>query len=99
MENNKKWKKMLLWLAAGLFVLAVALTIYWKKSNGVDSGGDSDDSSFTSLIPIWVAIFIPLIASQSKKKSEMTEGKRKLMIGLLIGVVVLVIITLFLVFA
>ncbi len=97
MDNDKKWKKYLLWLTAGLTVLAVVLTIYWKKESGVDSSDDSD-SSVTSLIPIWAAAFIPLIASRNKNKAEMSEGKRKLMVGLLIGVVVLVLITLYMMF-
>lgn len=64
--------KMLLVIGIIVLILALGLTIYLVlQKTGVDTGsrGDDNNSSFT-MIPIWIAVLIPIIAAKKKKNQE-----------------------------
>ncbi len=65
--------------------IAVGILIFFLRDKG-----DSSGNSSSSLLPIWIAVFIPLIASQKKKKnnkkmSDKEKEIRKFLILLILG--------------
>ncbi|MBT3413297.1 MAG: hypothetical protein HOJ15_00445 [Candidatus Jacksonbacteria bacterium] len=93
-------KKGLLILAVGLTVIAVIGTIVFVLLNRKGGGGSGDDSgsSIATMIPIWAAVFIPIIASKNKDKNESSSHKKAILIGAVGLTVLLVLGTVFFVF-
>ncbi|MFC1653252.1 hypothetical protein ACFL1M_00190 [Patescibacteria group bacterium] len=81
MKENKKIisKKKILLIIVSLQVILIGAAVFLFKKNGGAGGG----SSSGSLVPIWVAVFIPIIATRKKKPSN-KEGKN-LMFSVYIG--------------
>lgn len=93
-EKNEKLKKILLFIV-GLQVLALGATMFFLFSRGSGSSGGGEGSSSSTLLPLWIAIFIPIIVSQNKKKTGKEMQKRMYM---LIGLAILVLLGIVLVF-
>lgn len=85
MENKRKIK-------IGLLVavlIGVILTIILKERGVISSDSDSD-FNVAVFVPIWIAVFVPFIANQKKKRlknSEVSEEQKR--IALIIGILLL----------
>ena len=94
LEKDKR-SRLIIFLALGLTGALIVGVIVYKAKGG--EGGSSDSVSGAAMIPIWVAIFIPLIAIKKKKEKEgqkrepLTEQKKKFLLYalLFIGLMVL----------
>ena len=90
MEETNKKKKNTTPIIIGVLIFSVLgllfLVIRTRTSVG---GGDSSDSSFSSYLPIWIAVIAGSTAGASKKK-DMSEAdkKTKLILLALLGVAV-----------
>lgn len=89
MKMNSKTLKYILVGLVTLQVVALAGTLIINKNKGESVSSSDSGSSFASMLPIWVAIFVPLFASKKKKKPT-TEQEKVKMFLLLIGLAVLV---------
>ena len=90
-KSRSKYTTMMLVLV-GLVVLGVGVTIYFNKKSG---GGDSD-RNFSTMIPIWIAVFVPFMASKKKQKT-LNSKQKKLMTFVILGIVLaLLLVTFFL---
>lgn len=102
-EPNAKQKKFVMIAMTVAIIFGVAVTIISKKTKGGGGSDSSDEWAAVSMIPIWVAVFIPAMVAKNKKiqkKGEFVEAKDKLnkkhLLNLVIAVLILV-ITLYLV--
>lgn len=68
-----------------LQVILLATTIFVLKGGSNQTNADSN----TSFVPIWIAVFIPLIATIRKPQ---TEKRKKLWMWLLVGLATLVLL-------
>jgi len=103
LEKTKRVK--LIWLVfIGLLVfgLMVGFYFYEKFQEGGSSSGvsGSDNNSFFPLIPIWVAIFVPILANKKKHPEQKMNAKQQrvaIVVTLLAFIIVLaaVILTFF----
>jgi cytochrome bd-type quinol oxidase subunit 2 len=93
-ENKRKIK-------IGLLVavlIGVVLTIILKERGVISSNSDSD-FNVAVFIPIWVAVFVPFIVNQKKKRlgnSEISDSQKR--IALIIGTLLLLFAFGFLIF-
>jgi len=96
-ELNVKNLKMILFGVVALQFIGIAATMVFLRSRGGSSGGgdSSDSGSFVPFLPIWVAVFVPLLARRKKEQTE--EEKKKMLLGMLaLAVLVLIGIVTFL---
>lgn len=85
-QDQTKQKKLVMVVILGAMV-AIGLVVYYIFRG--DKSGGSDDGSFFPFIPIWVAIFIPLLANKKKDKQNLTDTqKRALVILVALGVLI-----------
>jgi len=84
----KNAQKAMLLLALGVLVLAVLVTAIFLR--GGSGGGDGSNTSFASMLPIWIAVFIPLIANRNQQK-ETTPNQKKYL-ALAVGLTVLLVL-------
>ncbi|MFC1626670.1 hypothetical protein ACFL1P_00535 [Patescibacteria group bacterium] len=87
----KKYPHIQKFLLISLVALQVGILIFtlFVVKQKIDSSSNSSNSSFP-FIPIWAAIFIPIIAIRKKEKQTI-EQKQRLM-WLLIGLAILVLL-------
>lgn len=91
-EKEEQKRRRFIWLLVlGLTMLAVIGTIfYWViKSAGGDANASEDETSFFTLTPIWVAVFLPLFG-RKKMGTKVTTSQRWLLISVLALTVLLV---------
>ncbi len=88
-------KKMKILLVIGLtaFLLAGIFFFIITDKPGHSSGSSDDDStSMAFFIPIWTAIFIPIIAAKRKKEGKvMTTTKQKKVLMIILGLTTLLV--------
>jgi flagellar basal body-associated protein FliL len=80
--ERKNPNKILLVIAILVFILALGFTIaLFLKKQGIDTGsrGDDDGVSFASMIPIWVAVFVPIMASKKKQQKKLSDKQKRAM--------------------
>ena len=82
-------------LITGLIFLIVLVTYIFTRSSTEKSS--SSGTSPAAFIPIWVAVFIPLLASKKKGKPKTTPQQKRLLTMLVILTVLVVIGTIVLV--
>jgi hypothetical protein len=94
-EKQLKQKRAFLIIMVGLVILGVLGTILFKFKGGKADGGGGG-SSTAALIPIWVAVFVPLMAAKKKKEGQQKtdlnnkRGKKFLLYAaLFVGLMVL----------
>ncbi len=95
--NLKRWSlvKMPNKIIVSVLIMSVLIGLIFGLATYLIKGGDSSSSSratsSAALIPIWVAVFIPIIAARHKKGKYTNDVLRKKMIALalLLGVVFL----------
>ena len=76
-EEGLKRKNKIIFLVFGSLLLA-GVVAYFIVGNSSGSDGDRD-SSMASMIPIWVAVFIPIMANKKNKQNnlKMTSEQRR----------------------
>jgi len=74
-KKNLKIPKYLLIGIIGLQVIALVVTMFILKGRGA-SGGGGEGSSSSSLLPIWVAVFIPIIPAAFVEPDETAVKKQ-----------------------
>jgi|GEM_PF-986555 hypothetical protein len=100
--GQKKNKKALIILITGAFIFAAiigfSLFLVIKGRGLANESRGNSNSSFASMIPIWVAVFIPIMAAKKKKGQEQKKislkQKRYLRILVILSVL-LVLATIF----
>lgn len=102
-EPTPKQRKFVMIAMTVAIIFGVAVTIISKRTKGGGNSDSSDEWAAVSMIPIWVAVFIPAMVAKKKKiekKGEFVDDKDKLnkkhLLNLIIAVLILV-ITLYLV--
>lgn len=94
--EKAKRAKLIIFLAFGLIGVLVIGTIVYKAKGGESGGGSV---SGAAMIPIWVAIFVPLMVAKKKKEKEgqkhepLTERKKKFLLYALLFVGLMVLAT------
>ena len=80
-------------ILVGLLIVGIGLAvfIYINKSGSGTGKSDSSGASIASFIPIWIAIFIPIIVAQKKNKKELSKN-RKMLLMALVGLTVLLVL-------
>ncbi|PIR07322.1 MAG: hypothetical protein COV55_00265 [Candidatus Komeilibacteria bacterium CG11_big_fil_rev_8_21_14_0_20_36_20] len=90
-ETPNNQRRRLIIIAAGVILLVIGFIVFNEKR--IQAGGKTDDSFFP-LIPIWIAISIPLLVQKKKnrenRKKELTAlqkaaAKNFLIVLLLLG--------------
>jgi len=74
--DSRKLKKILI-IVVGLQFLIIGATLFFVLQNKGGGGGNSSDSSASSFIPflpVWIAVFIPILVL---RKKEQTEGEKQ----------------------
>jgi len=86
-------------IAIVLLVLGAGIAVYFAFQEGsIDGDIIEDPESFFPFIPIWIAIFIPLIAAKKNKKGvKIPNEKRVLIVLLALGAASAIAFTIFLV--
>lgn len=87
-----EYKKTLYFIAIAVIGLAVAITalyLFYLRGNGA-----IETKKFIALLPIWIAVFTPFIASGYKTKSQAKQ--KKIFIYSAIGIAALIILGIFL---
>ena len=74
-ESNKSKiptdRKLMFLFLIGFVVLVLGVIFFTIiKSNGSSTGSSGSDTNYVALMPIWIAVFIPIIAANQKKKKE-----------------------------
>lgn len=103
MENPKpeqpQVRKKLKLIAVGVLTLLIIggiVLMIINKGDGNGGGGDDSSPSVTSFLPIWVAVFVPMLAKRNKDdKREYTKREKSLLIALVVITVLAVIATIF----
>ena len=73
----------------GFVVVGLLVTFFVAKANTAQPVKTSKDSSFpVSLIPIWIAVFVPIIARKKQNNQEENKLNRQKWL-LIIGVLLL----------
>ncbi len=93
-QKTPKQKRIVFIILTIALIIGVVVTIIAKKtSNASGASEDSDSWSAIYMIPIWVAVFIPII-SQKKKNKLQNQAKdplqKKQLFLLIIGMLLLV---------
>jgi uncharacterized membrane protein YhaH (DUF805 family) len=86
-SNKLKQPKYLLVALIGLQVILLTTTIFVLKSRA-GTGGESNSTS-SSFLPIWIAVFIPIIATMRKRQ---TVVQKSTWLWLLVGLATLVLL-------
>jgi hypothetical protein len=82
-EEQKKELKSLKLIVLGVVILQlVGMATYVLMTKDNTPSSDTDSSS---LLPIWVAVFIPIIAAQNNRKKEMSFEKKKMAMYIVLG--------------
>jgi len=96
-EPNPKQKKFVVIALTLAIIFGVAVSIINKKTKGGGSSDSSDEWAAFSMIPIWVAVFIPAILAKNKKIKKEGEVadvkntlKKKHLLTLVIALLVLI---------
>lgn len=97
-EPSAKQKKFVMIAMTVAIIFGAAVTIISKKTKGGGSSDSSDEWAAVSMIPIWIAVFIPAMAAKKKKIQKKGETivskdqlKKKHIINLVIALLVLII--------
>lgn len=87
-KDNTNAKVVLLIIMA--IVLAIGIVLYFVFSGepSTGSGGDSKNT-FVTLLPIWVAVFVPLFASKQKGDSNPEQKRNIFIVAAIVGALVL----------
>jgi len=84
--TNKEKRDIYMAVTIGIIVLLFAVGVFFfittKEDNIVKKAID-DDSGIVSFVPIWIAVFIPLLVARRKKKEPLTPEKKRVMFILL----------------
>ena len=83
-QINKQHKTQVI-IAVIVGALVLAGIIAFVLTNKPGSGDGSRDTSFISYLPIWVAVFIPLLAKK-KKQSASVNRQKLLIIAVILGI-------------
>lgn len=92
-QPGNEGNKLFYLLAVGVLVLAVGVTAYFVFGGQGDGGGEERNSF--SMIPIWIAVFVPLLATRNQGKVE-PGTKKMLIVGVILGILVALALALFL---
>lgn len=86
-------------IAIVLLILGAGIAVYFAFQEGsIDRDIVEDPESFFPFIPIWIAVFIPLIAAKKKKKGVKIQNEKRVLIVLLaLGAASAIAFTIFLV--
>ena len=96
LEKEQKVGKKIVLLVLGVLMLVVAGIYFFVRSMGSDSGGDSDSISTVSMIPIWTAVFVPIIAARKNDQAEkevLNAREKKLVYALIAGTAAVVLLS------
>ena len=90
-------------LIIGLLALVLAGVIFYiaaVKGDVPRSSNNSDNDSFpiASFIPIWVAVFVPLMVNKNKKQAPLKKNQKILILSLVLGLFLLLGISFFFIF-
>jgi len=75
-QPKHKYQKVAAIILIIAIIIGVAITLFYKKLSGdnIDSNNNSDGWATVSMIPIWIAIFIPII---TQKKNKLKNGQKE----------------------
>lgn len=90
LQNTELKRKKLVAILIGFLVAGfIVFLVYGKKGS---SSGDSD--SLASMIPIWVAVFVPVLAANKQKKADikLSEKQKRIRLYFLVGIMFFIMI-------
>ncbi|MBT4722204.1 hypothetical protein HOB30_00415 [Candidatus Falkowbacteria bacterium] len=98
-ESNKSKiptdRKLMFLFLIGFVVLVLGVIFFTIiKSNGSSTGSSGSDTNYVALMPIWIAVFIPIIAANKKKKDGQPEipKNKKIILAVIVGLTVLLVL-------
>jgi flagellar basal body-associated protein FliL len=81
-EQENKMKKILIALSVVLLVLGLAGLIAFLLKDRKGSGSDDDSGSIVTFVPIWIGVWVPLLAASRKKRQELDKNAQMIIIGI-----------------
>ncbi|MFC1647739.1 hypothetical protein ACFL10_01965 [Patescibacteria group bacterium] len=90
-QNNSLRRTMMISIGVAVLLLIGGIVAYMSYSGGNPIESIEDDATvLLPFIPVWFAIFIPLIIGSKKKKNKLSQNRRILVIFLVMGMLAVI---------
>lgn len=91
-QNNNG--RIVIIIALVLLALGGVIAFYVYSTVGEDGGGNGDSAMpAIPFILIWVAVFVPIFAVKTKKKGPLSAEKKRILVFVIAGIVLLLALT------
>lgn len=99
----KRWQKLgvkadnkiMIAIFLGTVLMVGVSVLFFSLQDGGTSGSNASDDNFpvATFLPIWVAVFVPIMMANKKKKRNLNDSQKKIMLALLGTTILLVLLT------